>query len=1517
MRDVLTKARGWLCGAGLLALLFAQGAAAQVTFPLNGNGSMGLGDPNGDFFVAQDDLQVKVPGGYARINRDFDGQRWVFNRQLSGLANPDYNRTMYATIGSYYTCSSIDGISTCDTTASAGGVMLPPPPEVVNETRVPNDPNFGRDGNGNPLTDPSALEFIARKGIVFSRSTDRTVYTSSEFPRFIVRPQPVKVLAPSAGPDAHPSTGKPGQGGVAVATVAGFRWTDRSGNWIEYDNFGRVSSYGDRNDVRVWMQYSATHYRLERVLDDNGRTVFTLLYTSDGKFITEARDHTGPTVRRVQYGYDGGGRLTSVIDARGNPTYFTYGEHGSVGAINSTASTWFKIKTVKDAEGRLTQVGYGATARMESLTAPDGGVYNFEYTYDKLKKEFGVTIKYPQTEAGRKIETRHVDLEGRLVYREVNGKTLLTASGDRRSMRYTDERGSTVTVTRDNFDEVAQVVNADGTSNTTTYESASTDVREMVDEAGVRTQLKYDSHGNLLMLQAAVGLPEQQVTEYEFNERGEAELIRRKGGVLADGRIDPDVELNFHFDEHGNVAVMVDGEGKTWTYEHDAMGNLARTLGPLGLEWTYTYDEHGNRLSERDPNLLTTRFVYDKSDRLLSVTDPRNKTYTQTYDAAGRPSRLVDPTGMAMAQEFDRAGLPTALVDSLDHRIDVSYDNSDRIRGFVDGERNAIGLGYSDSDGFDRGSDLVAQIDFPTLHRSLQYNSRRAVTNLSDTVSQGVLATTAAYDSRGNIESTTNAYDKVVGVEFDAFKRATKGTDEEGRVVSFAYDHRNHLVIATDERGKSVRLEYDGRDRVVKELDALGNATLYRYDDAGRIAELTRPNGARISYEFDAGGRLKYRKAFRADGTLELNDSFQWDDGNRMVGWSSGDATSTSTYDDGNRLLGETVTISGVTMSRAYTYYANGQLKTYTGPDAATLTYTHDGNGALSRIDIPGEGSLSVVERKWTDPTKIILPGGLVQEVERNEYLTPTRLRVKSPTQSVLFEQRSTYGRMEELLARETQGDGVDFAYDDSLRLTEFDAGADGPSQDYELDPAANRLSDSEVKQAWIYDDANRLSQRGSVSYSYDDAGNLLRRSESALQEPRRTTSFEYDAYNRVTAVRDGAGELLARYAYDPFGYRISKEVTAAGAARSGSVAGRRILLQGEEGLLAELSPQGQVIQSFGWQTDRPYGTAPIFMRVGGSYYYYHLDALGMPRQLTDHVGNVVWEAEFVDAFGQVTVAPGALVEQPWRFPGQYHDTETGLFYNVHRYYDPEIGRYTSADPAGFLGGLNRYAYVGAMPTGSIDPYGLWVEYPDTGNWVQDHTFGAFYWATDGFDPPDWLVDGSAGVGDAISTVPFTDFSVSRWIRDKYDIGNVDYCSSAYRNGTYVGDGLMMIGGGAGIAKSLIKRPGTVFSHFIPSRATSRFIRGKLNPDYIRILDNELGRKIIDARPWNGNYVTPMEHWLTDEFATLKGRKKIEKTWSLARQLLNRFPQWIPGTWMVSASTTDMLNGDPVDCGCE
>ncbi|HHK8073697.1 TPA: RHS repeat-associated core domain-containing protein, partial [Serratia marcescens] len=115
--------------------------------------------------------------------------------------------------------------------------------------------------------------------------------------------------------------------------------------------------------------------------------------------------------------------------------------------------------------------------------------------------------------------------------------------------------------------------------------------------------------------------------------------------------------------------------------------------------------------------------------------------------------------------------------------------------------------------------------------------------------------------------------------------------------------------------------------------------------------------------------------------------------------------------------------------------------------------------------------------------------------------------------------------------------------------------------------------------------------------------------------------------------------------------------------------------------------------------------------------YWYHTDLNSAPLEVTDAAGNLCWSGQY-DTFGKLqgqTVAgaakrQGAQYQQPLRYAGQYQDDESGLLYNLFRYYEPEVGRFTTQDPIGLRGGLNLYQYA-PNPLMWVDPLGLSIEW--------------------------------------------------------------------------------------------------------------------------------------------------------------------------------------------------------------
>ena len=75
---------------------------------------------------------------------------------------------------------------------------------------------------------------------------------------------------------------------------------------------------------------------------------------------------------------------------------------------------------------------------------------------------------------------------------------------------------------------------------------------------------------------------------------------------------------------------------------------------------------------------------------------------------------------------------------------------------------------------------------------------------------------------------------------------------------------------------------------------------------------------------------------------------------------------------------------------------------------------------------------------------------------------------------------------------------------------------------------------------------------------------------------------------------------------------------------------------------------------------------------------YYHTDAIGNVRAITDASGNVIERHDY-QPYGEEWLPQGGT--QPLRFTGKERDAETGLDYFGARYYGSKIGRFTTVDP--------------------------------------------------------------------------------------------------------------------------------------------------------------------------------------------------------------------------------------------
>ena len=197
---------------------------------------------------------------------------------------------------------------------------------------------------------------------------------------------------------------------------------------------------------------------------------------------------------------------------------------------------------------------------------------------------------------------------------------------------------------------------------------------------------------------------------------------------------------------------------------------------------------------------------------------------------------------------------------------------------------------------------------------------------------------------------------------------------------------------------------------------------------------------------------------------------------------------------------------------------------------------------------------------------------------------------------------------------------------------------------------------------------------------------------------------FAYDAEHRLIEVRSqkNGRETLVNMTYDPLGRRITKTEHDS---RGYALGETRFTWDGLRLLQEHRHSQTSL---YLYEDD---GYTPL-ARVDGvgehqSVRYYHNDLNGLPEQLTEADGKTVWRATY-RVWGNTVEEvrePYYIEEQNLRFQGQYLDREIGLHYNTFRFYDPDVGRFTTPDPIGLAAGLNLYQY-GPNPIGWADPWG-------------------------------------------------------------------------------------------------------------------------------------------------------------------------------------------------------------------
>ncbi|MEU1118036.1 RHS repeat-associated core domain-containing protein [Streptomyces sp. NPDC005879] len=706
------------------------------------------------------------------------------------------------------------------------------------------------------------------------------------------------------------------------------------------------------------------------------------------------------------------------------------------------------------------------------------------------------------------------------------------------------------------------------------------------------------------------------------------------------------------WDERGDLTAIYLPDGTRTSAVYNDLHLPVEIVGADGAVLRQTWDERGNCTGATDPDGMTHRFTHDATGAVSTVTDPLGHTTEQRCDAAGLPVRVTDPTGAVTRYDRDAFGRVVTVTDPTGAitRLEWTVEGNPSRRTEADGSSQSW-----------------------------------------------------TYDGEGNCVSHTDATGATSTYEYTHFDLIAARTDPDGVRHEFDHDTQFQLRKVTNPQGLTWSYEYDLAGRMVAETDFDGRALTYTLDAAGRLVSRTTPAGDEITFERDALGRTVTKNVA---GTATTH--FAYDATGRLVRAVGPDVTLTLERDASGRLLSETV--DGRTLS--YTYDALGRRTGRTTPSGATSTGTYDAAGNRTGLTTSGVRMAFTYDGAGRELTRTV---GAALRLS-NVYDTVGRLArqdLRGRDGTHVQHRAYTYRADNHLTGMEDRlGGARRFDLDAAGRVTAVHAA--GWTETYAYDEAGNQTHASwpasmpghEATGARAYT-GTRITAAGGVRYEHDTSGRVTLRRKTRLSRGPDTWHYAWDAEDRLTSVVTPDGTRW-RYLYDPLGRRTSKQrVTEAGVAE-------QVDFTWDGTTLCEQTshtPGAPESTTLTWDHD---GLRPLAQterkhltdeEVDARFYAVVTDLVGTPTELLDEHGDIAWRTR-TTLWGTTVWNRSATAYTPLRFPGQYHDPETGLHYNHFRHYDPETARYLTSDPIGLNGGFAPHSYV-PNPFMWADPLGL------------------------------------------------------------------------------------------------------------------------------------------------------------------------------------------------------------------
>ena len=1080
---------------------------------------------------------------------------------------------------------------------------------------------------------------------------------------------------------------------------------DQNGNKTsyEYDNSGRMVKQTNPDFTYITYTYDDNN-ALKTTRDENGNIIEEYVnyagLTEIKNTYVNGKKITDKTV------YDASGRPVRITDGIGQVTDVSYSVFGKEKArysptVEDDVSGTFRpyVLTSYDERGLVKTIKTGAGTKVLEETNTYDGIGRKTETTQKEGTETR-TVKYTYDKAGNVLtETDGEGFTKKYTYTVRNMK-----------QTDTDANGNESVYEYDRDDNLSKMTDATGDSVTYTYDGYKRLVKAVVPEVPGNTQkgtyeIVYDKKGNALSLKDAGG----KLTTWQYDKRN------RKTSETVSGENAVSIKTSWTYDNVGNVLKETKGSAVTET-SYDSLSRPVKVRLPSGATEEYTYDNL-SRVVEKNTGIESQYFVYNALNKVTQSTDEKGYVINHSYDVFGNEIKTVYVNDSSVKgsgnQEWIRTynawGQVTREENSIHQVWTYTYDKRGLLSQRTDPAGTVINVVY---DGNGNVTEESRTRGSKTETKTYEYDS---VGFMNKAFDNGV---TSLINYNGN-KYQGNAWGLVT-----SYKTVISGKTME---TAYGYDAAMNNTTVRYPDTKTVSWTYNGLGQITGIGDS-SDSTIYAsggtYNECNNPVSINASNGTKREYSWNVSTNLLSGYNWGIDS--KNNVSLEWDTRGNIVS-KIGAHRTTYNYDVLNRLVSESTNISieqkgsriftpgstgdDVTGDKKLDYAVRNTRFDYF---ASSVGYNLNGQKKINSLELTGKSSrldgkyieIYVSDTGNDEDWTMVNP----ENIGFQKTVSALKVLFKKYIETSYIKIHSTWDERDEdylpVDKSEVNGNVAD--------IVEVFYLAEGKDSSWTYDAKGNRITSSErlgnnhsSKTVEYYAKSDLIKKYGDWYFSYDKNGNLTSRGTSAAWNDTNGTydysssdgelwQYEYDLSNRMTRVmfsENGKNGLKnkASYTYDYRGLLVRKVTEEYVEYREYTLDGKLLF-----------SEKGDEI------TDYIYKSNTIFAEIrkeGSSeaVYYHHTDNLGTTEAITDNNGNVVWEAEY-EAFGSVLNQNGTKVFTA-SFTGKMYDAEAGMYYFNARWYDSEIGRFITEDPA--RDGIDWYAYCNNNPLRYTDPDGL------------------------------------------------------------------------------------------------------------------------------------------------------------------------------------------------------------------